>query len=262
MTVEIQAENRFIKDLHQQNEECLNGMWRGENGVSGTATVATSWYLRATGSSRGNNAAAPQNGRGWPLHARRHEQSKAQHGFPGEHRLLCVLPVSHDPLSSLPHQNLQIKDGIGRTGMADPCGIARVWGPQFSLLTVQPETDLLTRIPTQSEAFREYFSGPQTCQFLCLHPPPRLGCCPSGFSAYLSLSEASGYPWDDGPSFLNTLSSSMVVSSQELWELHGLGCSLSLLGKLLVPPHTLHSDERHPCLCHLDYFQHHTQCLE
>ena len=24
---------------------------------------------------------------------------------PGEHRLLCVLPVGHDPLSSLPHQS-------------------------------------------------------------------------------------------------------------------------------------------------------------
>ena len=232
-------ENRFIKDLRRQNEECLNGMRRGENGVSVTATVATSWYLRATGSSKGNNAAAApkwQRLTSFPCQETRTIKGSAWIPPGSTGFSVCCLSVTTRSAAFL--ISLQIKDGIGRSGMADPCGVARVWVPQVltsDTSSAQSRPSNREYQPSQSLSQRILRSSntPQAPQFPCLHLSP-------GWDAVLwllclhSLFQTSGYPWDDGPSFLNTLSFSMVASSQELWELDtSLECHSVYLGNCL-----------------------------
>lgn len=171
-------ENRFIKDLHRQNEECLNGMRRGENGVSVTATVATSWYLRATGSSRGNNAAAPpkwQRLTSFPCQATRTIKGSARSPPGSTGSSVCCLSVLTPSAAFL--ISLQIKDGIGRPGTADPCGVVRVWGPRVltsDTSSAQSQPSNREYQPSQSLSQRIIRSSnmPKAPQFLCLHPSP------------------------------------------------------------------------------------------
>lgn len=173
-------ENRFIKDLHRQNEECLNGMWRAENGVSVIATVTTSWYLRATVSSRGNNAAAPRpppNGRGWPLPWQGTRTIKGSVRIPPGSTGFCVCCLSVMTRSAAFLISLQIKDGIGRPGTVDPCGVARAWGPWVltsDTSSAQSRPSNREYQPSQSLSQDIFWSSnmPQAPQFLCLHPSP------------------------------------------------------------------------------------------
>lgn len=118
--------------------------------------------------------------------------------------------------------------------MADPCRIARVWGPRV----LTPDTSSAQSRPSNreyqpSQRLSERIFRSSNMPSSCVCIPPLVGVLSSGFSAYVSLFQTSGYPWDDGPSFLNTLSSSMVVSSQELWELDSLECLSVYLGNCL-----------------------------
>lgn len=155
-------------------------MWRWENGVSGTATVATSWYLRATGSSRGNNAAAPpkwQRLTSFPCQETRTIKGSAwiPPGSTGS-SVCCLAVMTHSAAFLI---SLQIKDGIGRPGMADPCGIARVWGPR--VLTSDPSSAQSRPSnreyqPSQRLSERIFWSSNMPSSCVCI--PPRLGCCP------------------------------------------------------------------------------------